>query len=123
MATRGLEGLVFETHNWGKSVAFWQALGYELEFETDHGSGRLRHPAGGPYIFVAERPEGDALETRPIVGVDDADAFEAPASATVVHPFTPEHWGVLEMIVRDPDGRIFGLQAPLPAPVEDLSTR
>ena len=60
MATRGLEGLVFETHNWGKSVAFWQALGYELEFETDHHSGQLRHPAGGPYIFLAERPEGDA---------------------------------------------------------------
>ena len=25
MATEGIGGLVIETHNWGKSVAFWQA--------------------------------------------------------------------------------------------------
>ena len=122
MTTRGLEGLMFETHNWGKSVAFWQALGYKLEFETDHHSGQLRHPAGGPYIFLAERPEGGPLENRPIVGVDDAAAFEPPSSGTVVHPFTPEHWGVLEMILEDPDGRALALHAPLRAPTEKVST-
>ena len=45
-----------ETHNWGKSVAFWKGLGYELELETDHHSGRLRHPAGGPYLFWPSAP-------------------------------------------------------------------
>ena len=39
-----------------------------------------------------------------------AAEFEPPSSGTVVRPFAPEHWGVLEMI----DGRAFGLQAPLP---------
>lgn len=48
MSTRGIEGLLIETHNWGKTVAFWKSLGYEVEFETDHHSGKLRHPGGGP---------------------------------------------------------------------------
>ena len=40
MKTEGIEGWLLETHNWGKTVAFWKGLGYELEFETDHHSGR-----------------------------------------------------------------------------------
>ena len=32
MTTNGIQGLLIETHNWGRSVAFWKALGYELEF-------------------------------------------------------------------------------------------
>ena len=47
MKTQGIEGWLIETHNWGKTVAFWKGFGYELEFETDHNSGQLRHPAGG----------------------------------------------------------------------------
>jgi hypothetical protein len=55
--------------------------------------------------------------------VDDAEAFVPPSSGTVVHPFTLEHWGVLEMILEDPDGQAFALQAPLAAPTEKVSTR
>ena len=55
-STKGIKEILIETHNWGSTVAFWQDLGYQLEFETDHHSGRLRHPSGGPSIFVAERP-------------------------------------------------------------------
>ena len=40
------EDLIVETHNWGKSVAFWRDFGYDLE-----GSILFRHPAGGPFIF------------------------------------------------------------------------
>ena len=112
--TRGVEGLMIETHNWGKSVAFWQALGFELEFETDHGSGQLRHPAGGPFLFLAERPEGQELELQPIVGIDDSERFEPPRAGTVDRPFEPQHWNVVEMLLCDPDGRHLSLQAPLP---------
>jgi hypothetical protein len=52
MKSKGIDGILIETHNCGSTVAFWCDLGYELEFETDHNSGRLRHPRGGPYIFV-----------------------------------------------------------------------
>ena len=118
MATAGIQGLLIETHNWGRSVAFWQALGFELEFETDHHSGQLRHPAGGPFLFLAERPAGVDLELHPILGVESSYGFEPPASATVERPFEAQHWGVVEMLVRDPDGRRLSLQAPLPEGVE-----
>jgi hypothetical protein len=114
MGTRGIEGLLIQTHNWGKSVAFWQALGFVLEFETDHHSGQLRHPDGGPFLFVTERPEGEELELQPIVSVPDADDFEPPPAGTVDRPFTAQHWNVLEMLLRDPDGRRVSFQAPLP---------
>lgn len=86
MKTQGIEGWLIETHNWGKTVAFWKGLGYELEFETDHHSGKLSHPAGGPYIFIAERPHTHALQIVPAVAVENAD----------------------------PDGREVGVNAPLP---------
>lgn len=115
METEGIEGLLIETHNWGKTVAFWKALGYQLEFETDHHSGQLRHPAGGPYLFVAERPPGQVLKVVPALAVKDAARFSAPSSGTVVRPFAPQHWPVLEMVLADPDGRELSVHAPLPA--------
>jgi hypothetical protein len=118
MATDGIEGLLIETHNWGKTVAFWQGLGYRLEFETDHHSGQLRHPSGGPYIFVAERPPTQALQIQLAVGVRDASTFEPPAAAVVVRPFERAHWPALEMTLADPDGRHLGVHAPLPGSEE-----
>jgi hypothetical protein len=114
MGTDGIEGLYIETHNWGKTVAFWQGLGFDLEFETDHHSGLLRHPAGGPYIFLAEHPETHALETHPILHVADAKSF-TPPDGTVTQPFEAQHWGMLEMRLADADGRAVSLQAPPPA--------
>ncbi|MEN8181799.1 MAG: VOC family protein [Myxococcota bacterium] len=114
MASEGIRGLYIETHNWGKSVAFWKALGYELEFETDHHSGSLRHPAAGLWIFLAERPLGHALKLYPVVIVDDAATFEAPAAGQVERPFVAQHWDVMEELLRDPDGRLVSVQAPLP---------
>lgn len=114
MKTEGIEGLLFETHNWGKTVAFWKGLGYEVEFETDHHSGRLRHPAGGPYLFIAERPPGQPLKVVPAVAVKDASQFSPPGAASVIHPFELQHWPGLEMLLADPDGRELGVHAPLP---------
>lgn len=115
METDGIEGLIIETYNWGKTVAFWQGLGYKLEFETGHHSGRLRHPRGGPYIFVAERPRDRALQLVPVFAVGDAARFSPPSAGTVVRPFEPQHWHVLEMLLADPDGRPLSVQAPLQA--------
>ncbi len=44
--------------------------------------------------------------------------LHVPAGATVDKSFTPEHWGVVEMLLRDPDGRGVSIQAPLPDGVE-----
>jgi hypothetical protein len=118
MTTKGIEALFIGTRNWGKTVKLWQELGFEIEFETDHGSGLLRHPAGGPYLFVAEQPEGEAVEIKPIVTVEDASVFTPPSTATVEEDFTARHWGVVEMTLRDADGHAISLQAPVPEGVE-----
>ena len=113
MTTQGIDVLLIETHNWGKTVAFWKGLGYEIEFETDHHSGRLRHPAGGPALFIAERPAGHVLQVVPGLSVANAASFEPPKSGTVKRPFIREHWGVLQMLLADPDGRDIAIEAPL----------
>jgi hypothetical protein len=115
VTTEGIEGVLVETHNWGKTVAFWKALGYELEFETDHHSGQLRHPRGGPFVFVAERPEGTELAIKLSFGARDAATFTPPTSGRVVRGFEKQHWGALEMVIADPDGRQVGVHAPLPS--------
>jgi hypothetical protein len=66
VATDGIAGVHMETHNWGKAAKFYQALGFEVDFATDH----------------------------------------------VVTPFEDTHYGTREMTVRDPDGRVWSLQAP-----------
>jgi hypothetical protein len=119
MQSNGIAGLLVETHNWGKTVAFWQGLGYELEFETDHHSGQLRHPRGGPYIFVAERPPDQALKVVLAIGVADASRFEPPRAATVVRGFEPQHFPALEMVLADPDGRELSVHAPLPGAAKE----
>lgn len=117
MATEGIEAVFLETHNWGKAAKFFQGLGYELDFATDHNSGQLRNTIG-PYLFIAEVPEGQELrEPRIVLKVADADAdadaFRTEAGVEVVTPFEETHYGTREMTVRDPDGRVWNLQAPL----------
>jgi hypothetical protein len=34
MTTDGIEAVFLETRNWGKAAKFFQALGYQIEFET-----------------------------------------------------------------------------------------
>lgn len=113
MSSKGIEGLRVDTHNWGKSVAFWQELGYELV-----DSLVLRHPAGGPYIYLLERAENEDLEIRPLVAIDDAATFRAPAAGTVERGFEPQHWRVTEMVLLDPDARAISVQGPLPPGVD-----
>jgi hypothetical protein len=111
MKTEGIEAVYLETHNWGKAAKFFQALGFELEFATDHASGLLRN-GDGPYLFVAEIPEDRAPEVHVVLTVPDPDAFRPDAAVEVITPFEETHWGTREMTVRDPDGRIWNLQGP-----------
>lgn len=114
MKSSGIDGVLIETHNWGATVAFWQDLGYEIEFETNHNSGRLRHPNGGPHIFVAERPQDHPLQLVLGVRVADAGHFTVPRGGNVLQPFEKQHWPALQMLVADPDGRPLSVEAPLP---------
>jgi len=115
MTTEGIEAVFLETHNWGKAAKFFQSLGYELEFATDHDSGRLRN-GSGPYVFIAEVPQDKTPGMQIVFKVPDAeacaDAFGGDSAVEVVTPFEDTHYGTREMTVRDPDGRVWSLQAP-----------
>ena len=111
MTTEGIEAVFLETHNWGKSAKFFQGLGYQLDFETDHNSGQLRN-GDGPYLFIAEVPEHKEPEVRLVLKVADAEAFRPGPGVEVATPFEDTHFGTREMTVRDPDGRLWSLQAP-----------
>lgn len=112
MATEGVEAVFLTTHNWGKSAKFFQSLGYELDFETGHNSGQLRSSTG-PYVFIAEVPESEQPAMQLVLKVADADKLDLDPSVDVVKPFEETHFGTREMVVRDPDGREWSLQAPL----------
>jgi catechol 2,3-dioxygenase-like lactoylglutathione lyase family enzyme len=110
MTTRGFDHLYVETHDWVAALAFWEALGFHLEFETDHHSGMLRNPGGGPTLFLAEQSLEDPLATEMYLAAD-AD-FEPSANVTVVSPFKDTHWGTKVMIIQDADGHRFRVEAP-----------
>jgi hypothetical protein len=111
MSTEGIEAVFLETHNWGKEAKFFQALGYKLEFETDHSSGMLRN-GDGPWIFIAEVPAEQETGTRIVFKVPDPAAFPADPVLELVTPFEQTHYGTREATVRDPDGRLWTLSAP-----------
>jgi hypothetical protein len=123
VATEGFEGYYVETRDYGATAAFWASMGFQNVFETGHGSGQWQHPTGGPYVFINEQHDTD-LRTHPVLRVTDSTAFSPSRAPDYAKPFTPEHWGVVEAMVRDPDGRVVSLQAPLPhgAEMPDAAT-
>jgi hypothetical protein len=119
VATDGIQGLHVETRNYGATAAFWASLGFKSTFETDHGSGQWVHPAGGPYVFIREQHDAE-LVIRPVLGVADSVAFAPEREPDFAQAFTAQHWGVVEALLRDPDGRTVSLEAPLPAGMSAL---
>ncbi len=119
MRTEGIAAVFLETHNWGKAAKFFQALGYELEFETDHNSGELRN-GDSPYVFIAEVPEDQEPQVRLVLKLPAADVAPDPA-LEVVSPFEDTHYETREMVVRDGDGRLWSLQAPANRPNQEPS--
>lgn len=111
MTTEGIEALFITTHNWGKAAKFFQALGYKLEFETDHNSGQLGN-GNGPYIFIAEVPASQPVDVKVVLKVADAEKFRPASNVEVLAPFEDSHWGTKLTTIRDPDGREWTVQAP-----------
>ena len=111
MSTEGIETVFLDTHNWGKAAKFFQGLGYELEFDTGHSSGQLRN-GNSPPVFIAEVPGDQEPGMRLVFKVPDPDGFRPGPGVEVVTPFEDTHYGTREMTVRDPDGRLWNLQAP-----------
>ncbi|QUQ70048.1 VOC family protein [Kutzneria sp. CA-103260] len=110
MTTDGIGAVYLTTHNWGRTAKFFQALGFRLDFETDHSSGQLVADDGPP-LFVAEVPDQEP-SLQLVLKVADESKVQLDPSVEVVTPFEDTHYGTREMVVRDPDGRTWTLQAP-----------
>ena len=110
MTTDGIGAVYLTTHNWGRTAKFFQALGFRLDFETDHSSGQLTG-GDGPSVFVAEVPTQEP-SMQLVLKVADETEVRLDPSIEVVTPFADTHYGTREMVVRDPDGRTWTLQAP-----------
>ena len=111
MSTNGIEAVFLTTHNWGKSAKFFQSLGYQLEFETDHQSGQLRNGTG-PYLFIAEVPETETPQMQLVMTVPDAAQFKPASNVEVVTPFFPSS-GTGQI------NAIFPV-APMPRAIDDI---
>ena len=110
MAVTGIHHLLFETHDFARSVAFWRQLGWDLV--EDHGaSGKLVLPSGGTYIWLNEVAPDRTPAVDIYYDVTDADHFVPTWPVEIVEPLTVTHWGTKLMKVRDPDGRVVTLQA------------
>jgi uncharacterized glyoxalase superfamily protein PhnB len=68
--------------------------------------------ANGTSVFVAEQSVDDPVGMEVYLSVPDADAVALGSPVEVVRPFAASHWGTQVMTVRDPDGRLFRLEAP-----------
>lgn len=107
--TTGFDHLYVETHDWVAALAFWARLGFQLEYDTGHQSGALRHPQGGPTVFLALQSLEDPLATEVYLGA--LPDYEIPAGVHVVSPFVESHWGTKVAIIQDPDGHRYRIQA------------
>src|ERR1700689_2143857 len=92
VTTNGVQAVYLETHNWGTAARFFQSLGFDLEFETDHNSGQLRN-GNGPHVFIAEIPTGQTPQMQLALGISSVDGFDPGPEAQVVTPFEDTHWG------------------------------
>lgn len=112
-----VSAITLATHDMARSVAFYEALG----FEPKHGGGdapftSLR--AGSGYLnLVAARPEDHwTWWGRVIFYVDDVDAQHARAVEAGLSPdFAPRDasWGERYFHIVDPDGHELSFARPL----------
>ena len=84
--TTGFDHLYVETHDWVAALAFWARLGFQLEYDTGHQSGALRHPQGGPTVFLALQSLEDPLATEVYLGA--LPDYEIPAGVHVAVSYT-----------------------------------
>lgn len=91
MAVEGIEYLYLETRNWGKSVKFWQRLGFVLVLDLG-SSGKLEPPGGGAGIFLEEVSPETPLARGVFLRVDSIEIGLEPPVEPVGEP-VETHWG------------------------------
>jgi hypothetical protein len=87
-------------------MKFFQPLGSQLEFDSDHNPSQLRD-GDGLYWFSAEVPESRPKGVQLVL----PEAFHADPIVDLVSPFGLRHWGTKVRVVCEPDGPLRSLQA------------
>ena len=107
MAVDGVRSLYVETHNFGKTAAFWKSLGFEHFLDLGGSSGGFRAGDGGAYLFIEEVGPDAPLHTEAYFNIVDSAAIPEDC---IAEPLEDTHWGTKLMSVRDPDGRTWKLE-------------
>ena len=102
MSTTGIHHLLVTTADYTATLAFWQQLGFTLDFETGHGSAKLDPSEPGPYVFVDTIDDGASPQIEIYLDVADHTAVPGRWDAT--------HWGTFVQSREDADGRAVWLQ-------------
>lgn len=102
MSVTGIHHILVTTDDYVATLAFWQGLGFTIDFETGHGSAKLDPPTGGPYVFVDTADTGMAPTVQVYVDVADRTTIGGEWEAT--------HWGTFTQPRTDPDDRTVWLQ-------------
>ena len=110
MSTEGVEGFYLETHSWSRSKEFFEALGYKVEFDNGQGTGMLTN-GQSPYLLFTEIPADREPSVQPVLKVTGADTFHPDKVVEVETPFEQTHYGTRRMTIRDPDSRIWSVEA------------
>jgi catechol 2,3-dioxygenase-like lactoylglutathione lyase family enzyme len=108
MTTKGIEYVYFETRDFAKARAFWEALGFELTLDLGN-AGILSPTGGGAGIFLEQVPPETPLADGLYLKAAPGEIKLAPEIEQIGVPFQT-HWGTKLQRVRDPDGHEFLIQ-------------
>ena len=118
MSLTGFDHIYVETRHFDRAVSFWRELGFEVASEwgeDDHRACRLTGP--NAWVVLAEAGRGhDPQRATVHFAMKDAEMLDEKLAAAeaveVVSPLENTHWGTRWILVRDPDGNLYALEAP-----------
>lgn len=112
-----LSAVTLVTTDMGRSVAFYEALGFRLRY-GGAGADFTSFTVGDGYLNLQAGTRGDtAIWGRIVFYVDDVDAMHARAIVVGHRPDTSPTdaaWGERYFHLRDPDGHELSFARPLP---------
>lgn len=123
MGVRNVQHILIETARLDECIEFWLGLGFQIQKVWLADRRYIRFAADGAWIVLTQAPEGQE-PAPPVVhlAADRPDGVQQWAldseHVEVLSEFTPVDREVQTMRVRDPEGRVFAIDAPMPDPVD-----
>lgn len=115
MDVQSIDHVYVETHDFERTLAFWQGLGFRLAESwggDGHRAGRL--VAGDAVVVLATAHGGEAAGPTVHLRVPDTRAaqsgLDGSADVSVTLREQATHWGTRWIRVRDPDGNDWVLE-------------